>query len=71
MQHKPVEVVGYEARDVLVKGGVADGEWVVALGTQKLDTAQKVRVVDKSAVLTLRRDWPAKPKVVLPWSEAG
>src|SRR5262245_50910607 len=47
LQHKPVEVVGYEARDVLVKGGVGDGEWVVALGTQKLDTAQKVRVVDK------------------------
>jgi RND family efflux transporter MFP subunit len=47
LEHKPVEVVGYEARDVLVKGGVGDGEWIVALGTQKLDTAQKVRVVDK------------------------
>jgi RND family efflux transporter MFP subunit len=46
LQHKPIEVVGYEARDVLVKGGVGEGEWVVALGTQKLDTAQKVRVVD-------------------------
>ena len=46
LAHKPVEVVGYEARDVLVKSGVADGEWVVALGTQKLDTAQKVRVVE-------------------------
>jgi RND family efflux transporter MFP subunit len=47
LEHKPVEVAGYEARDVLVKSGVGDGEWVVALGTQKLDTAQKVRVVDK------------------------
>jgi RND family efflux transporter MFP subunit len=47
LEHKPVDVVGYEARDVLVKGGVAEGEWIVALGTQKLDTAQKVRVVDK------------------------
>lgn len=44
--HKPVQVAGYEARDVLVKGGVTEGEWIVALGTQKLDTAQKVRVVD-------------------------
>jgi RND family efflux transporter MFP subunit len=46
LEHKPIEVVGYEARDVLVKGGVVEGEWVVALGTQKLDTAQRVRVVD-------------------------
>lgn len=47
LEHKPIQVMGYEARDVLVKSGVKDGEWVVALGTQKLDTAQKVRVVDK------------------------
>lgn len=46
LAQKPVEVAGYEARDVLVKGGVSEGEWVVALGTQKLDIAQKVRVVD-------------------------
>ena len=42
-----VQVAGYEARDVLVKSGVDDGAWIVALGTQKLDTAQKVKVVDK------------------------
>ena len=30
--------MGYEARNVLVKSGVNEGEWVVALGTQKLDT---------------------------------
>jgi len=47
LEHKPIEVAGYEARDVLVKSGVTEGQWVVALGTQKLDTAQKVRVVDK------------------------
>ena len=47
LEEKPIEVAGYEARDVLVKGGVAEGQWIVALGTQKLDTAQKVRVVDK------------------------
>jgi RND family efflux transporter MFP subunit len=47
LQRKPIDVTGYEARDVLVKGGVAEGEWIVALGTQKLDAAQKVRVVDK------------------------
>jgi RND family efflux transporter MFP subunit len=46
LEQKPIEVEGYEARDLLVKGGVAGGEWIVALGTQKLDTAQKVRVVD-------------------------
>jgi RND family efflux transporter MFP subunit len=46
LQHKPIEVAGFETRDVLVKGGVAEGEWVVSLGTQKLDTAQKVRVVE-------------------------
>lgn len=46
LERKPVEVAGYEARDVLVKGGVKEGEWIVSLGTQKLDTAQKVRVVD-------------------------
>jgi hypothetical protein len=42
-----VQVTGYEARDVLVKSGVEDGAWIVALGTQKLDTAQKVKVVEK------------------------
>ncbi len=46
LAQKPVEVAGYEAHDVLVRTGVAEGEWIVALGTQKLDTAQKVRVVD-------------------------
>jgi RND family efflux transporter MFP subunit len=42
---RPVTVVRYEARDVLVSGGIADGDQVVALGVQKLDAAQKVRVV--------------------------
>jgi RND family efflux transporter MFP subunit len=47
LKQKPVEVAGYEARDALVKSGVDDGAWIVALGTQKLDTAQRVKVVDK------------------------
>src|SRR5262245_38876162 len=47
IEQKPVQVAGYEARDVLLKGGVDEGAWVVALGTQKLDTAQKAKVVDK------------------------
>ncbi len=42
---KPVDVEGYEARDVLVAGGVSDGDAVVTLGVQKLDPGQKVRVV--------------------------
>jgi RND family efflux transporter MFP subunit len=46
LQQTPIEVAGYEARDVLVRAGVADGDWIVALGTQKLDAAQKVRVVE-------------------------
>jgi RND family efflux transporter MFP subunit len=46
LEHKPVNVIGYEAGSVLIKSGVKEGEWVVALGTQKLDDAQIVRVVD-------------------------
>jgi len=42
---KPVTVKSYESRDVLVTGGVAEGEKVVALGVQKLDPGQRVRVV--------------------------
>ena len=34
---RPVTVAAYEARDVLVTGGVAEGDKVVALGVQKLD----------------------------------
>ena len=41
---KAVEVAGYDAREVLVKSGVADGEAVVTLGVQKLDAGQKVRI---------------------------
>lgn len=42
---KRVIVKSYESSDVLVSGGVAEGAEVVALGVQKLDPAQKVRVV--------------------------
>ncbi|MCX7325997.1 MAG: efflux RND transporter periplasmic adaptor subunit [Hyphomicrobiales bacterium] len=42
---KPVDVLGYEARDVLIRGGIAAGEQVVTLGVQKLDISQKVRIV--------------------------
>ena len=42
---KPVDVAGYETRDVLVRGGVAEGEQVVTLGVQKLDPRQRVRIV--------------------------
>lgn len=41
----PVKVKAYEAKDVLVTGGIEDGASVVTLGVQKLDTGQKVRVV--------------------------
>jgi RND family efflux transporter MFP subunit len=42
---KPVTVQAYETRDVIISGGVAEGESVVALGVHKLDIGQKVRIV--------------------------
>src|ERR1700716_3587242 len=42
---KPVTVKSYESNSVVITGGVPDGAKVVALGVQKLDPAQKVRVV--------------------------
>jgi RND family efflux transporter MFP subunit len=43
LQH--VTVKAYESNDVLISGGVDEGASVVTLGVQKLDPAQKVRVV--------------------------
>src|SRR6201991_2751526 len=42
---KPVAVKSYESNCVVISGGVDEGAKVVALGVQKLDPAQKVRVV--------------------------
>src|SRR3954454_23972427 len=42
---KPVAVKAYESGDVVIAGGVEEGANVVVLGVQKLDPAQKVRVV--------------------------
>jgi RND family efflux transporter MFP subunit len=42
---KPVAVKSYESNVVVISGGVDEGAKVVALGVQKLDPAQKVRVV--------------------------
>jgi RND family efflux transporter MFP subunit len=42
---KPVVVKSYETNSVVISGGVNDGAKVVALGVQKIDPAQKVRVV--------------------------
>lgn len=42
---KPVKVKSYDSKDVLVTSGVEEGEKVVALGVQKIDPTQKVRVV--------------------------
>jgi RND family efflux transporter MFP subunit len=41
----PVTVKSYQSNCVVITGGVAEGAKVVALGVQKLDPAQKVRVV--------------------------
>ncbi len=42
---KPVTVKSYDAQDVVISGGVNEGDSVVTLGVQKLDTEQRVRVV--------------------------
>src|SRR4051794_30002113 len=42
---KPVAVKSYETNNVVITGGVDEGAKVVAFGVQKLDPAQKVRVV--------------------------
>jgi RND family efflux transporter MFP subunit len=42
---KPVAVKSYGSNDVVISGGVEEGAKVVVLGVQKLDPAQKVRVV--------------------------
>lgn len=42
---RPVAVKAYETNDAVISGGVEEGTRVVALGVQKLDPAQKVRVV--------------------------
>ena len=42
---KPVTVKSYESNSVVITGGVDEGAKVVALGVQKLDPAEKVRVV--------------------------
>ncbi|HXO67393.1 MAG TPA: efflux RND transporter periplasmic adaptor subunit, partial [Bradyrhizobium sp.] len=42
---KPVVVKSYASNDVVITSGVDEGAKVVVLGVQKLDPAQKVRVV--------------------------
>jgi RND family efflux transporter MFP subunit len=42
---RPVTVKAYESDDVLIAGGVDEGADVVVAGVQKLDPAQRVRVV--------------------------
>jgi RND family efflux transporter MFP subunit len=42
---KPVVVKAYESNDVVISGGIDEGAKVVALGVQKLDAKQKVRMV--------------------------
>ena len=42
---KPVTVKSYETRNAVISGGVDEGASVVVLGVQKLDPAQRVRIV--------------------------
>jgi multidrug efflux pump subunit AcrA (membrane-fusion protein) len=41
----PVSVKAYESSDVLISSGVEEGAKVVTLGVQKLNPAEKIRVV--------------------------
>lgn len=41
----PVTVKSYDSKDVVISGGVENGAKVIVLGVQKLDPAQKVRVM--------------------------
>ena len=40
-----VHVEAYESRDVVIAGGLNEGDRVVTLGVQKLDPGQRVRIV--------------------------
>ena len=42
---QPVTVKSYESGDVVITSGVEEGAKIVALGVQKLDPGQRVRVV--------------------------
>src|SRR6516225_1985690 len=42
---QPVQVKSYESNAVVITGGVDEGARIVALGVQKIDPTQKVRVV--------------------------
>jgi RND family efflux transporter MFP subunit len=44
---RPVQIQRYDSTSLLVSSGVAEGERVVALGAQKLDAAQRVRVLNE------------------------
>ena len=40
-----VTIIGYDKESALVAGGLPEGALIVALGAQKLDPSQKVRVI--------------------------
>ena len=46
---KPVSVKSYGTHNVVITGGVDEGDQVVTLGVQKLDPSQKVRIVSALA----------------------
>lgn len=46
---RPVTVKAYESKNVLISDGLDEGATVVAVGVQKLDPAQKVKVVSSLA----------------------
>ncbi len=49
LTRKSVTLLRFDAREALATSGVEEGDLVVALGAQKLDPAQKVRIVEALA----------------------
>lgn len=43
----PVKVKAYESHDVVISGGLNEGDKVVAVGVHTIDPARKVRIVEK------------------------
>lgn len=43
----PVDVAAYESDSVLIRSGVEEGARIVAMGVQKLDAGQRVRMVER------------------------
>src|SRR5262249_5505075 len=53
---RPVKVASFTEDEALVTSGVSDGERIVKLGVQKLDSGERVRAIDERAQLKDRAE---------------